>query len=104
MPVAEWPPWLGRRNRAESATSPPSKIQLGLSCKYACEYCSQRFVPHAAETNKDDVEPFLAGLAGWIKVPPERIEFWGANRSSIGNLKPLAEALRDRFLVRPSAS
>ena len=78
------------------------KIQLGLSCNYACEYCSQRFVPHAAETNKDDVEPFLAGLAGWIKVPPERIEFWGGEPFVYWKtLKPLAEALRKRF---PSAS
>ena len=78
------------------------KIQLGLSCNYACEYCSQRFVPHAAETNKDDVEPFLDGLAGWIKVPPERIEFWGGEPFVYWKtLKPLAEALRERF---PDAS
>jgi len=25
------------------------KIQLGLSCNYSCEYCSQRFVPHNEE-------------------------------------------------------
>ena len=30
------------------------KIQLGLSCNYACDYCSQRFVPHAEETTKDE--------------------------------------------------
>lgn len=35
------------------AKSSPSmlKISLGLSCNYACEYCSQRFVPRADETN-----------------------------------------------------
>lgn len=27
------------------------KIQLGLSCNYSCEYCSQRFIPHSDESN-----------------------------------------------------
>jgi len=74
------------------------KIQLGLSCNYSCEYCSQRFVPHADETNKDDIAPFLAGLDNWITTPPERIEFWGGEPFVYWKtLKPLAEALRQRF-------
>ena len=35
------------------------KISLGLSCNYECEYCNQRFVPHADEPNPDDVSGFL---------------------------------------------
>ena len=35
------------------------KISLGLLCNYACTYCSQRFVPHADQTNPEDVDAFL---------------------------------------------
>jgi uncharacterized protein len=27
------------------------KIQMGLSCNYACDYCSQKFVERPKETN-----------------------------------------------------
>ena len=74
------------------------KIQLGLSCNYECEYCSQRFVPRADETNPSNVEPFLASLDQWVKSPPEVIEFWGGEPFVyIKTLKPLAEALRKKF-------
>jgi uncharacterized protein len=39
------------------------KISLGLSCNYECNYCSQRFVPHAESTNPEDVQNFLQQLA-----------------------------------------
>ena len=32
------------------------KIQLGLSCNYSCDYCSQKFVERAPETNKKDID------------------------------------------------
>lgn len=74
------------------------KISLGLSCNYACEYCSQRFVPHADATNRDDVQPFIDGLDGWVKTPPEQIEFWGGEPLVyIKTLIPLAEALRKKY-------
>jgi uncharacterized protein len=38
------------------------KISLGLSCNYECNYCSQRFVPHAESTNPEDVRPFPAAV------------------------------------------
>jgi len=80
-------------------TSPKTlKISLGLSCNYACEYCSQRFVPHEGETTKDDVGPFMAGLDNWVKTPPEVVEFWGGEPLVyVKTLKPLAEALRAKY-------
>ncbi len=82
----------------KSRTPKTLKISLGLSCNYECSYCSQRFVPHADETNKGDIEPFLEGLDEWIKEPPECIEFWGGEPLVYWKtLKPLAEALRGKW-------
>jgi uncharacterized protein len=80
-------------------TSPSRlKISLGLSCNYDCEYCCQRFVPRAAETNLKDVENFLNGLDLWITKPPKIIEFWGGEPLVyIKTLKPLAEKLREKY-------
>ena len=38
------------------------KIQLGLSCNYSCEYCSQKFVERPPETTKKDIDNFLVML------------------------------------------
>lgn len=74
------------------------KIQLGLSCNFSCEYCSQRFVPHAAETHKEEAEKFVAGMDSWVKAPPEKIEYWGGEPFVYWKtFKPLAEALREKF-------
>lgn len=74
------------------------KISLGLSCNYECEYCSQRFVPRADETNPGDVDAFIAGLDGWVKSPPETVEFWGGEPLVyIKTLRPLAEAIRAKY-------
>jgi len=74
------------------------KISLGLSCNYECEYCSQRFVPRANETNPGDITEFLQGMDKWATEPPERIEFWGGEPFVYWKtLKPLAEALRTKF-------
>ena len=74
------------------------KISLGLSCNYECEYCSQRFVPRAAETNPTEVHAFVAWLDGWVTMPPERIEFWGGEPLVyIKTLRPLAHALRRKY-------
>lgn len=78
------------------------KIQLGLSCNYSCDYCSQRFVPHAEETTQADVPQFLHLLESSLERAPERIEFWGGEPLVyIKTLRPLAEALRQRY---PDAS
>lgn len=74
------------------------KISLGLSCNYACEYCSQRFVARQLETNPDDVDGFLNSLDSWVLTPPEAIEFWGGEPLVyIKTLRPLAELLRTKY-------
>ncbi len=74
------------------------KISLGLSCNYECEYCSQRFVPRADETNPGDVAAFIAGLDSWVTTPPEAVEFWGGEPLVyIKTLRPLAEAIRAKY-------
>jgi uncharacterized protein len=76
------------------------KISLGLSCNYACEYCSQRFVSRNVETNPDDVNGFLESLDTWVRNPPDAIEFWGGEPLVyIKTLRPLAQALREKFPV-----
>lgn len=74
------------------------KISLGLSCNYSCEYCSQRFVPRAEETNPESIVWFMSGLDLWVTTPPERIEFWGGEPFVyIKTMRPLAEALRAKY-------
>jgi uncharacterized protein len=71
---------------------------MGLSCNYACEYCSQRFVARNFETNPDDVSGFLASLDAWVLYPPDAIEFWGGEPLVyIKTLRPLAQVLREKF-------
>jgi uncharacterized protein len=80
------------------------KIQLGLSCNYECTYCNQRFVPHAEETNKDDVAPFLTQLPDWFdggsdgKGEGVIVEFWGGEPFVYWkSLKPLAEGIKHLY-------
>jgi uncharacterized protein len=74
------------------------KVSLGLSCNYECEYCSQRFVPRADETNPGEVEGFVAGLDSWVTSPPERIEFWGGEPLVyIKTLRPLLAAMKAKY-------
>jgi len=76
------------------------KIQLGLSCNYSCDYCSQKFVERAPETSKKDIDAFLAKLDN-LEFSEEKglkIEFWGGEPFVYWKtLKPLAEALREKF-------
>jgi uncharacterized protein len=84
---------LGKSNKVKNL-----KIQLGLSCNYSCDYCSQRFVPHADETNFKYVEKFVKNIDLWLKGEPDRIEFWGGEPLVyIKTIKPLAEKLREKF-------
>lgn len=74
------------------------KIQLGLSCNYSCEYCSQRFVPNAEETNPSFVHRFMKSLDLWVIAPPKRIEFWGGEPLVYWKtLKPLSIHLRKKY-------
>jgi uncharacterized protein len=76
------------------------KIQLGLSCNYTCDYCSQKFVERPQETNKKDIDAFLAKLdvLEFSEEAGLKIEFWGGEPFVYWKtMKPLAEALRERF-------
>lgn len=76
------------------------KIQLGLSCNYTCDYCSQKFVERAPETSKKDIDAFLAKLDNleFDEQTGLKIEFWGGEPFVYWKtMKPLAEALRERF-------
>lgn len=76
------------------------KIQLGLSCNYSCDYCSQKFVERPKETSKKDIDAFLEKL-DVLQFNEERglkIEFWGGEPLVYWKtLKPLAEAIKERF-------
>lgn len=75
------------------------KIQLGLSCNYACSYCSQAFqITDATVSKLADVDHFLAQLEGWITDAPERIEIWGGEPFLYwAKIKRLVPALKQRF-------
>ena len=75
------------------------KIQLGLSCNYACSYCSQAFqIADATVSKLADVEHFLTQLDGWIADAPEKIELWGGEPFLYwAKIKRLVPALAGRF-------
>lgn len=76
------------------------KIQLGLSCNYSCDYCSQRFVERAPETSKKDVDAFMAKLEH-LEFNEEqglKIELWGGEPLVYWKtIKPLVERLQQKF-------
>ena len=54
------------------------KIQMGLSCNYACSYCNQAMqIDDATVSTLGDVERFLTQFDIWLKAPPEKIELLG---------------------------
>jgi uncharacterized protein len=76
------------------------KIQMGLSCNYSCDYCSQKFVERAPETSKRDIDAFLAKLdvLEFNEQAGLKVEFWGGEPLVYWKtLKPLAEALAEKF-------
>lgn len=76
------------------------KIQLGLSCNYSCDYCSQRFVPHAEETNKHDISAFMDKLKNleFDEQQGLKIELWGGEPFVYWKtMKPLTAALKEKF-------
>jgi len=75
------------------------KIQLGLSCNYACSYCSQAFqIADATVSKLADVEHFLTQLDSWITDAPEKIELWGGEPFLYwAKIKRLVPALAARF-------
>lgn len=80
------------------------KIQLGLSCNFECDYCNQRFVPHAESTNPDDVDPFVENMDSWYEGGSDGFgrgtffEFWGGEPFVYWKtMKPLAEAINKKY-------
>lgn len=76
------------------------KIQLGLSCNYSCEYCSQRFVERAEETSFKDVDSFLEKINNLEFSEEEglRVELWGGEPLVYWKtIVPLVEKLKERF-------
>jgi uncharacterized protein len=75
------------------------KIQLGLSCNYGCEYCSQRFVPHADATGPYSVDQFISRLSWNASLADDAtVEIWGGEPLVYWKtLVPLVDALRMRY-------
>lgn len=76
------------------------KIQLGLTCNYSCEYCSQRFVPRAEETSRKNIESFLMKLDNleFNEQDGLRIELWGGEPLVYWKtIKPLVGAIKEKF-------
>jgi len=76
------------------------KIQMGLSCNYSCDYCSQKFVERQPETSKKDIDSFMKKLEV-LEFDEEKglkIEFWGGEPFVYWKtMKPLAELIIDKF-------
>jgi uncharacterized protein len=76
------------------------KIQLGLSCNFECEYCSQRFVERADETSKDDIAHFMSKLENlsFDEKTGLRIELWGGEPLVYWKtIVPLVKELKNKF-------
>lgn len=76
------------------------KIQMGLSCNYSCDYCSQRFVERPPETSKKDIHDFMNKLEvfNFSEELGLKVEFWGGEPLVYWKtLKPLAEAIWEKF-------
>ena len=76
------------------------KIQMGLSCNYSCDYCSQKFVERPPETSKKDIEEFMRKF-DHLDFSEQRglhIEFWGGEPFVYWKtMKPLVEAISEKF-------
>jgi uncharacterized protein len=76
------------------------KIQLGLSCNYSCEYCSQRFVERPKETSQKDIETFIKTLEflEFSEKDGLKIEYWGGEPFVYWKtMRPLHEELKKKF-------
>ena len=101
VPAWAGPPRVSRETPGGKGGIRKLKIQMGLSCNFACTYCSQRFVPHAEATAARDLEPFLQQLPVWFHQGDGAgvvIELWGGEPLAYWKvLRPLGEALRERY-------
>lgn len=76
------------------------KIQLGLSCNYSCDYCSQRFVERPKETTQKDINDFIEKVRylNFTESTGLKIELWGGEPFVYWKtMRPLVAALQDEF-------
>ena len=76
------------------------KIQLGLSCNYSCDYCSQRFVERPKETTQKDIEEFISKIRSlnFNEQDGLKIEMWGGEPFVYWKtMRPLVYALKLEF-------
>jgi len=75
------------------------KIQLGLKCNYSCSYSLQSVeIPDSTVTSNSDTDKFIKDLDKWLKVSPQRIEFWGGEPFVYwSKLKILIPELRAKY-------
>ncbi len=102
VPERDWPvaPRVTKSNPQGKSRHPRTlKIQMGLSCNYACSYCNQATqIDDATISTLGDVERFLVQLDIWLKAPPEKIELWGGEPFVYwAKLKRLVPALHAKF-------
>ena len=99
-PPAEYIPFSKDEPLKKSREIQLLKIQLGLGCNYSCDYCSQKFVERGDATSPKDIAEFLEKLNAleFDEAKGLRVEFWGGEPLVYWKtLKPLAEAIRERF-------
>lgn len=76
------------------------KIQLGLSCNYSCDYCSQRFVERPKETTQKDIADFIEKVRNlnFSEETGLKIELWGGEPFVYWKtMRPLVAALQEEF-------
>jgi uncharacterized protein len=97
--AADTPQSPAQQDFRKSKTIRTLKIQLGLSCNYSCDYCSQRFVPHDEPTGPYSVDHFISRLSWNASLADDAtIEFWGGEPLVYWKtLVPLVEQLRIRY-------
>jgi uncharacterized protein len=104
----QWEPFWHNHHPSKPAGKSRSirhlKLQLGLKCNYACQYCSQAHQPHDIDGHPEDVLPFMQQLEAWFAGGEDgqgsgvKIEFWGGEPFVYWKLlKPLGEAVKARY-------
>lgn len=89
----------------KSGTITKLKIQMGMSCNYSCQYCSQKFVERPEQGTPEKVDSIIEKIQKNLTMPKYgknlKIEFWGGEPFVYWKtMKPLAEKLR---ILYPSA-
>ena len=83
------------------------KLQLGLKCNYACQYCSQAHQPHDLDGHPSDVGPFMERLLDWFgwfqRVSLDLKAFHARYARGGSRNQPLHPAMIGRALVRAYA-